>query len=364
MSLMTDLGRRLGLRVPIVQAPMAGGASPPALAAAVAEAGGLGSLGAGYLEAESISAQIAETRGRLGTRPFQVNLFAPRAGVRREDVAEETLARANAALAPFRAELGLETPAPPAAFAPAFEAQVEAVLADPPPVVSFTFGLPGQEVLDAVRQAGCLVMATATTLAEAVQLEDTGRVDVVVAQGAEAGGHRGGFAVEAGHGLVGTLPLVEATVGRLELPVVAAGGIMTGRGVAAALALGAGAAQLGTAFLTTDECGIPQAYKDAVWSGRDDGTVLTRAFSGRPARALNNRFVEEMDERAAAIAPYPAQNALTGDIRRAAAERGRPEFMSLWSGQGAGQGRRVPAGELVAALAAEAEDAIARLGGG
>lgn len=343
------LTARLGIRLPILQAPMAGGASPPELAAAVSEAGGLGALGAGYLEPAAIGEAIARTRA-LSDRPFHVNLFTPGPVAADTYVAAEP-ERANAALEPFRAELGLAQPAVPEKTAPDFGRQVEALLSAQVPVVSFTFGIPEESVLRALRQAGSLVMGTATTLSEAVLWQHTGLVDAVIAQGAEAGGHRGTFSVPFEDALVGLLPLLQEMAHTLDVPVVAAGGIMTGAGIAAARAAGADAAQLGTAFLTADECGVPEAYKRALKSARDDGTQVTRSFSGKPARGLRNRFVLEMADRP--VAAYPVQNALTKDLRAEAARQGRAEFLSLWAGQGVSLCRRLPAGELMAALAAE-----------
>lgn len=353
MSHKTDLSERLGIRLPILQAPMAGGATTPELVAAVSEAGGLGALGAGYMTPEAITEAIGKVRA-LTDKPFQVNLFTPDAGPM-EEVTPADAETANAALGDFRDELGLEAPAIPERFAPDFQAQVEALVAAQVPVVSFTFGIPDEAVLRALRDAGILVMGTATTLSEAVMWQHTGRVDAVVAQGSEAGGHRGTFSVPYDDALVGLMPLLQEMTSTLEIPFVASGGLMTGGAVAAVLRSGAGAAQLGTAFLTTDECGVPEAYKLALKSARDDGTEVTRAFSGKPARGLRNRFILEMDGQP--IAAYPVQNALTKDIRAEAARQGRPEFLSLWAGQGASLCRRLPAGELMAALETELQAA-------
>lgn len=346
----TELTQRLGVRLPIFQAPMAGGATTPELVAAVSNAGGLGALGAGYMEPAAIEAACARIR-ELTDKPFQVNLFVPERGLQEGASAEA----ANAALAPFRDELGLDEPEVPAEPSPDFADQVAAILRAGVPVFSFTFGIPDEATLAIFREQGTVVMGTATTLAEAVNLEDTGLVDVVIAQGMEAGGHRGTFAVPYDEGMVGLMPLLQELRSNIGIPYIASGGLMTGQGIAAALAMGAGAAQLGTAFLTTDEAGVPEVYKQTLETGRDDGTSVTAAFSGKPARGLRNRFVVEMAEQEAPVAPYPMQNALTRDLRRAAAEQGRPEFLSLWAGQGVALCRRLPAGELMTALEEEAD---------
>ena len=199
-----------------------------------------------------------------------------------------------------------------------------------------------------------------TTVAEAVSLEKAG-VDAIVAQGSEAGGHRGSFAGDFAAGMIGTMALVPQIADAVSVPVVASGGIMDGRGIAAALALGAGAVQMGTAFLTCEEAGIPQAYRQAILGAREDSTRLTRAFSGRPARGIVNRFMTEMETEETAILPFPLQNALTRPLRSAAAQQGRAEFLSLWAGQGLRMARPERAATLVTRLAAEAEAAVERL---
>jgi nitronate monooxygenase len=205
-----------------------------------------------------------------------------------------------------------------------------------------------------------VLAGTATTVDEAVALERAG-VDVVVAQGSEAGGHRGTFDdAKADSSLVGTLALVPQIVDAVRVPVVASGGIMDGRGIAAALALGAGAAQLGTAFLTCDEAGVPDAYKQAILDAHEDETRVTRAFSGRAARGIVNGFMREIDA-AGDVLPFPLQNALTRPLRTAAATQGRAEFLSLWAGQGVRMARRQTAADLVAALVKETDDVITRL---
>jgi nitronate monooxygenase len=212
----------------------------------------------------------------------------------------------------------------------------------------------------AIQAKGLVLAGTATTVDEAVALERAG-VDLVVAQGSEAGGHRGTFDdAKADSSLVGTLALVPQIVDAVRVPVVASGGIMDGRGIAAALALGAGAAQLGTAFLTCDEAGVPDAYKQAILDAHEDETRVTRAFSGRAARGIVNRFMREIDA-AGDVLPFPLQNALTRPLRTAAATQGRAEFLSLWAGQGVRMARRQTAADLVAALVKETDDVITRL---
>jgi len=343
---------RMRIQHPLVLAPMAGGPSTPALCAAVSEAGGLGSHGAAYLPPGKLREEIRAIRA-LTSKPFAINLFADD-GVQAE---ERAVRDAQSALARYRQELGLPPPAPPppqVELADAFPVLLEERV----PVFSFTFGIPPREMLDACRRQGIVTMGTATTVAEARALEDSG-VDLVCAQGSEAGGHRGTFDRGAEPALIGTLALVPQVVDAVKVPVIAAGGIMDGRGFAAALALGASAVSLGTAFLRCPEAGTSKPYRAALAQARDDATVITRAFSGRAARGLGNRFTREMS--GAPLAPYPAQNALTREIRVAAAKAGNADLLSLWSGQAAPLAREMPAAELVAQILREAQDVIARL---
>jgi nitronate monooxygenase len=352
---MFDLASRLGIQYPIIQAPMGGGASTPALVAAVSEAGALGSLAAGYLSADQIAEAVAQIRQRT-RKPFGINLLVPGPTPPALDGVDEMLAR----LAPYHAELGIDPPTVPAELAESFEAQVEAVLAARPAVFSFAFNVPPAEVVQAFRAASIYVAGTATTMAEAQALVAMG-VDAVVAQGSEAGGHRGTFAGPFEAALVGTMALVPQVVDAVPVPVIAAGGLMDGRGIVAARALGAAAVQMGTAFLTCRESGVPEAYKAAVRAARDDATTLTRAWSGRPLRAIRNRFVEELGDRA--VPAYPVQNALTRPLRAAASARGDTAFMGLLAGQAGGLARDLSAAELVRQLVDEAERATAALKG-
>jgi nitronate monooxygenase len=354
MPIATLLTQRLGLTHPIIQAPMAGGGDTPQLVAAVSEAGGLGSIGAAYLTPDQI-AETARTVRSLSSRPFAVNLFAP---VTRLPAADAR--RAVDRVAPFFAELGLPAPAMPAPPAEAFPQQLSAVLESGAAVFTFTFGMLPTGAIERAKQRGMLVAGTATTVEEAIALEKAG-VDAVVAQGSEAGGHRGSFASDFESSMVGTIALVPQMVDAVRVPVIASGGIMDGRGVAAALALGAVAAQLGTAFLTCAEAGVPDCYKEAIAGARESDTRLTRAFSGRPARGIVNRFMTEMDKDQGAILPFPLQNVLTRPLRTAAAKAGRAEFLSLWAGQGVRMARRQTAAALVARLVEETAAAVDRL---
>ena len=346
----TAVTELLGIELPVLQAPMASAATP-ALAAGVSDAGGLGALGSSMLPVDELRSQTEELRKRTG-RPFQLNFFCHEPPVIDADVA----ARAREYFTPLYDELGLGDPPEPTVPAVEFDdARLEAVLELSPHVVSFHFGLPSQHALEAIRDNGARILATATTVAEARHLEEHG-VDAVVAQGAEAGGHRGSFLVEGDDGPVGTLALVPQVVDAVEVPVIAAGGIADGRGLAAVLALGAGAAQIGTAFLRCPESGISEAYREALGEAQADGTVLTRAVSGRPARALRNRMSSELS----GVLPYPAQLSLTVPLWQSATSA--REFQPMWSGQGAALGAELPAGELTEALAADAEGILGRLG--
>jgi nitronate monooxygenase len=359
MTFATRLSQRFDLVLPVIQAPLAGGGDTPDLVLAVCEAGALGFIGAAYLAPEEIDAVSRSVRSRT-SRPFGINLFTPLPPPDPPRNPRPALER----VAPYYAELGLPPPSLPSVSRSAFEEQFEAALESGASVFSFTFGIPPANKVDAIKQRGMFLVGTATTVDEAMALERAG-VDAVVVQGSEAGGHRGTFGAEFEAAMVGTIALVPQTVDAVTVPVIASGGIMDGRGIAAALALGASAVQMGTAFLTCDEAGVPNAYKEAILKARSEETRVTRAFSGRPARGIVNRFMTEI-ERADApegILPFPLQNALTRPLRNAAAKQDRAEFLSLWAGQGARLARRQSATALVARLAIESEEAIRRLVG-
>jgi nitronate monooxygenase len=352
------LTERLDMRCPVIQAPLAGGGDTPALVAAVGEAGGFGFVGAAYLTPAQILETSRAVRARTA-RPFGINLFAPPGAPGAPLDHGPALER----LLPYYAELGLPRPDPPALDADAFDAQLAAALESGASAFGFTFGVLPANAIEQIKARGIFLVGTATTVEEAVALERAG-ADAVVAQGSEAGGHRGTFQASFEAGMVGTIALVPSVVDAVGIPVIASGGIMDGRGIAAALALGASAVQMGTAFLTCDEAGIPDAYKRAITQAREDETRLTRAFSGRPARGILNRFMTEMAGAAPEhVLPFPLQNALTRPIRAAAARQGRAEFLSLWAGQGLRLARRQSAGDLVARLMRETEDAIGRIAG-
>jgi len=357
MAFKTVLTERLGVTHPVIQAPMAGGGDTPELVAAVGEAGGFGIIGAAYLTPAQIGEAAGRVRGR-SSKPFGINLFAPTPVPEIPEDTETALERVT----PFFAEVGLAVPKPPRLPQNTFDEQVAAVLDSGATVFSFTFGMPSEQVIRAIKSKGLLLVGTATTVDEAVALEKAG-FDAVVAQGSEAGGHRGTFSANFDEALVGTMALVPQVVDAVKIPVIASGGIMDGRGVAAALTLGAAAIQIGTAFLTCAESGISEAYRQAILGARENETRVTRAFSGRPARGIVNRFMNEVEKGGGAdtILPFPLQNALTRPLRTAAAQQGRAEFLSLWAGQGVRLARRQSAGELVERLAREAESAVGRL---
>lgn len=326
----TPLQDLFGIDAPIVLGPF-GGLSSVELTASVSDAGGLGSYGLYGYSADRISDTIAALRSAT-TRPFAVNLWLPTG----DEVApgDVDLRPAIEAAAPLFDELGLARPAPPFEFMPDVDAQVTAVLDAAPAVLSVVFGVPSDRLVAAAHSRGIRLIGTATTVAEAVALDAAG-VDAVVATGAEAGGHRVSFLRPAEQSLIGTFALVPQVVDAVRVPVIAAGGIADRRGVAAAFALGASGVQVGSAFLRTRQSAATAAHRQAIAGAADTGTVLTRAMSGRLARGIPNRAMRAL-ETAGVIAPFPAQNWLTGQFRTEAARRGEGELVSLWAGQAAG----------------------------
>lgn len=347
-----DLTTLFGIETPIVLGPF-GGMSSVELTAAVSEAGGLGSFGLYGLGPDRIAEVAREVRERTA-RPFALNLWlpfrrpgepAPGDGFDRADYD-----RAVDALRPLFAEAGAEVPSWPVAPLPDFDAQLDAVLAARPAVLSLVFGVPSPELVEEAHRRGIRVVGTATTVPEAVALEQGG-VDAIVASGAEAAGHRPSFLADPEAGLVGGLSLIPQVADAVDVPVIAAGGIADRRGVTAAFALGADGVQVGSAFLATRQSAASPVHRDRIRSAQAHDTVLTRAMSGRAARGLPNRAVRSI-EQSAAIAPFPLQNILTGVFRRAASQRGDAELLSLWMGQSAGLARHDEAAEVFAELAA------------
>ena len=353
--LKTPLSQRLGLEVPIFQAPMAS-VTTSALAAAVSKAGGLGGYGCAYMQPDAVRREVAAHRA-LTERPFQLNFFAaPQPAA----VPAEAQREAIAALAGYYREVGMQPPEPVAApYAPDLDAQLDTALELRPAVVTCHLNELPQVRVRAFQSAGIVVGGSATCVAEAKRLQQLG-MDFVVAQGGEAGGHRGTWTREPREALTGTLALVRVLVRSVELPVVAAGGIMDGEGIAAVLALGAQAAQLGTAFIPCPESGATEIYREALLAAREDDTELTDKFTGKPARGLRNRYIRETAGSFPKLA-FPAQGQLTAKLRSASAQSGKHDFMTLWAGQAVPLARRLPAAELVRALEREAVDAIERL---
>ncbi|MFF5981615.1 nitronate monooxygenase [Streptomyces olindensis] len=352
-SALTDL-----FPLPIVQAPMAGGVSVPQLAAAVCEAGGLGFLAAGYKTADGMYEEIKQLRSLTG-RPFGVNLFMPQPEYA-DPAAVDVYAHQLAGEATwYEAELG----DPDSGRDDGYETKLAVLRDNPVPVVSFHFGAPSREVVDALHRVGTFVLVTATTPDEARAVERAG-ADAVIAQGIEAGGHQGTHrdVPETDGSGIGLLSLVAQIREAVNIPIIAAGGIMRGGQIAAVLAAGAAAAQLGTAFLVTPESGANALHKQALTNPLFVRTELTRAFSGRPARGLVNRFLREHGPYAPAA--YPEIHHLTSPLRKAAAKAGDAQGMALWAGQGHRMARELPAGQLVEVLAGELAAARTALSGG
>lgn len=344
----TALARRLGLSAPIVQGPFGSGLSAVDLVVAVSESGGLGSFGVHHLHRDGIRDVAAAIRART-QRPFALNLWIPFENSEHPQVSDAEFDRAVDVLSRYFDELNVPRPKRPVRFTPPYPEQVEAVLEARPSVFSFVFGIPEPAILARCRELGITTFGTVTTVDEAIAMERAG-VDVVVASGCEAGGHRISFLQPAQDSLIGTLALVPQVVDAVDSPIVAAGGIADGRGVAAALCLGAQAVQIGTAFLACDESAASSLHREQLRSPAARNTALTRAFTGRLARGIRNRFIDDMRTVEQATLPYPVHAWLTGQLKQAAIAHGRADVLPLWSGQSAGLIRFRAASELFAAL--------------
>lgn len=339
----------LGIRHPIIQAPMAGSVGSE-LVVAVSESGGLGSLPCAMLDAEQMRRELGIIRQRTA-RPINLNFFCHESA----SPDAERMAAWTQRLASYYSELGLDpaTPPPNVIRSPFDSAACDLVEEFRPEVVSFHFGLPEKSLLDRVRAAGAKILSSATTVDEARWLEDHG-CDAIIAQGAEAGGHRGVFLKADISTQPGTFALVPQVVDAVQVPVIAAGGIADARGIVAAFALGAAAVQMGTAYLFCPEAKVSSLHRDRLRNARDDQTVLTNVFTGRPARGLVNRIVAEVGPMSRDAPAFPLAAAGVAPLRLAAEARNSDDFTALWSGQAAALGRELPASRLTEALAAEA----------
>ena len=338
----------LGIDLPIVLAPMAGAALSE-LAIAVAEAGGLGSLPCAMLSTGQVRTELDKFRQRT-SRPINLNFFChhpPEVDLKQAALWKERLA-------PYYVELGIDLnlPLPTATRMPFDQAMCDLVVELMPEVVSFHFGLPEKELLARVKATGAKILSSATTVAEARWLEQQGS-DAIIAQGSEAGGHRGMFLTQDSFTQVGTMSLVPQVVDAVKVPVIATGGIADARGIVAAFALGAAAVQLGTAYLFCPEATIGSVHRQALRNAADDQTALTNVFSGRPARGIVNRIIREVGPISDLAPPFPLASGAVAPLRAKSETAGSQDFAQMWSGQSARLGRELPAGELTKRLAAE-----------
>lgn len=346
----TDLTRRLGIAVPIIQGPL-GGFNAQRLAAEVSNAGGLGSFGAHGLAPAAIGEVIAQIRA-LTNRPFAMNLWVSMEDEGARSAGEAEFQASLQALLPLLQELGGETPVY-RPYAPLrFEDQARVLLDANVPVFSFICGIPPDEILDECRNKGIVTIGTATTVDEAIALEQAG-IDIVCASGFEAGGHRGSFLRPAAQSLTGTFSLVPQIADAVALPVVAAGGIADARGVIAALALGADGVQIGTAFLGMEASGANAFHRAMLLDHQAGDTALTQALTGRLARGIRNRLIDALDRPETAILPYPLQRALVKNLTALAEQSARPDLLQLWAGQSANLTRHTSADAFLRQLVAE-----------
>lgn len=348
----TQLTQLLNIAYPIIQAPMAGGASTAALVAAVSNAGGLGSLGAGYMSACEIKHAVNDIRARTD-KAFAVNLFIPEASCASEDDMGIACQAINDCIEPVL-DFSVSAVEPP--YAQDFTEQIEVLLELDAPVFSFSFGLLDTALVKKFKEKNTLLIGTATSLAEAQALQQLG-VHAIVAQGCEAGGHRGTFLGCAEDSLLPLTDLIHQLKQVITLPIIASGGIMTGQSIVDNIKAGASAVQLGTAFLVCDESGVSAAYKNKLCDQSSDNTILTRAFSGKLARGINNHFAQCMRNKTDTTLAYPIQNKLTRPMRNHAKKSNNTDYMSLWAGQYTHLARQLTVDALFKVLVKEAAQA-------
>ncbi len=340
----TRITKMLKIKYPIIQAPMAGGITSPELVAAVSNAGGLGSLGAGYMRAEEIRLAILRIRA-LTKKPFAVNLFVPTKSRATQKQMDNMVKILKTTCKSVCSDIHPVT----SPYCPTFDSQMTVLIEEKIPVFSFTFGVPEIKWLKKLRHNKTKIIGTATSVAEAEMLEIFG-IDCMVAQGFEAGDHRGTFIGECDDSLIGNFALIPQIVDNVKMPVIASGGIMDARGIVAAMMLGAEAVQMGTAFISCSESGAHPDYKKMLLKSKEDNTVLTRSFSGKLARGIKNKFIQSMVPYQDCIMDYPIQHVLTQQIRKEAYKKGQVDYMSLWAGQAAYLSSGVSANELIQSL--------------
>ncbi len=353
----TKISRLLGIKFPILLGPMGGGFSTPELLATVSNAGGLGSFGAYTLSPEQILKTDRAIK-LLTDKPYNINLWVSDVDNSLAQYPTERLEKVKAQFKPYYDELGIALPDLDTNIPSKFLKQVEAVFEIRPAVFSFIFGIPSKEILDEARRLGIKAIGAATTLDEGLALQEA-KVDAIVAAGFEAGGHRPSFLKPANESLTGTFALIQQLKAKIKTPVIAAGGIADGKGIAAALMLGADAVQLGTAFMVTDESNATPVHKAKIFSDESKYTVLSKSLTGRMGRMIRNRISENIRYETEVL-PFPLQTRLMGPLREAAMAQGKTDMINFWSGQNAVNLKHTKAQDLMQALVSETSEILGR----
>jgi nitronate monooxygenase len=348
----TKFTELFGIKYPIIQGPFGGGLSSVALTHTVSNFGGLGSFGGQPFTANDLIKTCIDIR-KVTNKPFNINLWVNDRDARLSVFGDEDYQKLTHLFSPYFKELGLPIPERPKDLGPQFDEQVEAIFEAKPAVFSFVYGIPSQNILEKCRSLNIKTVGAATTVDEAIALEKAG-VDAIVATGFEAGGHRVSFLRSAESSLTGTFALIPQVADNVKIPIIAAGGIADSRGVKAALALGADAVQIGTAFLATNQSNATQDHKDKLFSEEAKYTTLTKIFTGRLSRGIKNRLTEELKEQENLLAPYPLQSKFMGYLKAyPATSNSNPDFKSYWAGQSAALLKHKDAHELLVSIVNE-----------